>query len=95
MSGAVASWVELERLCTVVVHQKAKIMELPNLGEFKALLQNDRIFRDYLNVFLNLPVSFRETEENVITCTDIYEVAFFAPTGILKEIYLQRREKIF
>ena len=37
-------------------------MELPNLEEFKALLQNDRIFRDYLNVFLNLPVGFRETE---------------------------------
>lgn len=32
-------------------------MELPNLGEFKALLQDDRIFRDYLNAFLNLPVS--------------------------------------
>ena len=61
-NAAGASWVELERLCTVVVHQKAKIMELPNLEEFKALLQNDRIFRDYLNVFLNLPVGFRETE---------------------------------
>ena len=63
MGGAGASWVDLERLSTVVVHQKAKIMELPNLGEFKALLQNDRIFRDYLNVFLNLPVGCRETEK--------------------------------
>ena len=40
-----------------------KIMDFPNLEEFKVLLQENRIFRDYLNVFLNLPVSCRKTEK--------------------------------
>lgn len=91
-----ASWVELKRLRTVVLHKEAKIMDLPNLVEFKVLLQEDRIFRDYLNVFLNLPVSCRETEKYLCyyICRD-YEVAFFTPTDILKKIYLQQREEIF
>ncbi len=31
-------------------------MELPSFGEFRALLQEDILFCDYLNTFLNLPV---------------------------------------
>lgn len=30
--------------------------ELPNLSGFKRLLREDRIFVDYINAFLNLPV---------------------------------------
>ena len=31
-------------------------MELPTLAEFKALLEEEKLFRDYFNAFLNLPV---------------------------------------
>ena len=33
--------------------------ELPNLSGFKRLLREDRIFVDYINAFLNLPVRTR------------------------------------
>lgn len=33
-----------------------KMEHLPSLAEFETLLQEDSLFRDYFNTFLNLPV---------------------------------------
>ena len=48
-------WVELQ--ASVGGAGWSLAMGVPNLGEFSALLQEDAIFRDYFNLFLNLPVS--------------------------------------
>ena len=39
-------------------------MDVPNLRGFGALLQDDAIFRDYFNLFLNLPVSTGDSIKN-------------------------------
>ncbi len=43
-------------LSNTIGHMLCKMEQLPTPAEFKTLLQEDGLFRDYFNTFLNLPV---------------------------------------
>ncbi len=63
-------------------------MELPSLGQFRALLQEDILFCDYLNTFLNLPVCDPHFSVSM-SC----RVILYIPVGVFQEVLVQQREE--